>query len=173
MSEEKQGSGLLGGTAAVAAGAGAGYAMTKRQTNNLIIETLEKQAEVIAKGGKPAKFAETLGDVAGQDGLGTKLTDAVKNIGLKGEEALKGDALSAAKTAKTEALKGIKEGMAKADKAVWKNLPIGKVGKVAVVAIPAAIATKIVADKAFGGKSHTAKIEAERASAPAQAAGRA
>lgn len=173
MSEEKQGSGLLGGVAAVAVGAGSGYAMTKRQTSNLIAETLENQAEIIAKGGKPAEFAKTLGEVAGKDGLGTKLTEAVKNIGLKGEEALKGEALSAANNAKTEALKGIKEGMAKADKAVWKNLPWGKVGKVAIVAIPATIATKVVADKVFGGKSHTAKLDAERAQAPAQAAGRA
>ncbi len=174
QTEEKEGTGFIGATAAGVVGAGAGKLMADRQANNLIDAALKGEDEIF-KTGKKADFATKLKEVAGKPaGEGQaqsfveKLNKAKADLAITGEEALKGDAKKAAKTAQKEALSGIKAGMKEAKMPVWKNMTAGQIGKVALVAIPATIATKIALDGMFGRK-HTSQVEASRANAQVEA----
>lgn len=170
QTEEKEGTGFIGATAAGVVGAGAGKLMADRQGNNLIDAALKGEDEIF-KTGKKADFATKLKKLAGEGQAPSfveKLNKAKADLAKTGEEALKGDAKKAAKTAQKEALSGIKAGMKEANMPVWKNMTAGQIGKVALVAIPATIATKIALDGMFGRK-HTSQVEASRANAQVEA----
>ena len=164
QTEEKSGSGILGLGAATAVGVGAGKLMANRQTNNMVDEALKGEDAIFKEGGKKADFATKLNEVAskapeeaGAVSFKDKLLKAQTDLAKTGEEALAGDAKKAAKAAQKEARIGIKAGMAKEGMPVWRNMTAGKMAKVAVVAIPVAIAGKLALDAIFG-KSHTAKV---------------
>ncbi len=172
QTEEKTGSGVVGAVAATAIGAGAGKLMLDKQTSNVIDAALKGEDAIYQAGGKKVEFASKLKDVASKpaaEGSAVsfveKLTKAKDDLAKTGEAALKGEEKKLAKTASKEALKGIKAGMAEAKLPVWKNIPAGGYAKVAVVAIPAAIASKMALNAMFGGK-HVARIE-EQQNAPA------
>ncbi len=173
--EEKSGTGIIGAGAAAVVGAGAGKLMLDRQANNLIVDALEGSDAIFKEGGKKAEFASKLSEVAGKTTEGMnknfadRLLDARSELAKTGEEALKGDAKKAAKVAQKEALAGIKAGMKEAKMPVWRNITAGQIGKVALVAVPAAIATKVALD-AMLGTSKTARLEQE--AAPAAGASR-
>lgn len=100
-----------------------------------------------------------------------KLIKAQKDLAKTGEEALSGDLKKAAKVAQKEARIGIKAGMAEAKMPVWRNMTGGQMAKVALVAIPVAIASKLALDAVFG-KSHTAKVANDNENRAAEVAAR-
>lgn len=188
MSEEKQGSGAVG----VIAGAGAAgltaVASTKAAANRVIQHAIEGK-EAFVEGGKKAVFGDAVrkvAETAGEDGvkLGDKFKGAFQKIDdaaatLKPESGV-GEMASKIGKATTEgskdfnaALKGIKEGLTKLEKPMpaWKNIKGKHAVAIVGATVVAGVGTKAIADRVFG--KHTAKVEAERASAPAQAAGRA
>lgn len=199
QTEEKSGSGILGLGAATAAGVGAGKIMMTRQTNNMVDEALKGEDAIFKEGGKKADFAAKLNDVANKapeaakdaakvageaaEGAGAaaekvvtpsfreKLIKAQTDLAKTGEGALTGDLKKAAKVAQNEARIGIKAGMAEAKMPVWRNMTGGKMAKVAVVAIPVAIASKLALDAVFG-KSHTAKVANDNENRAAEVAAR-
>lgn len=188
---EKQGSGVLGGAVGVAAGAGVVHFGTKAATSSAVSRALEGTEEVFKEGGKQAAFKtavdgvakEAAGDVAkGVTGtsFAEKFASASADLAKKGQkleggaEAISADALKAAKTGKAEVIGAVKKGLKGVEGgSLVKNIKGTHLAGIAVGTLAAAYAGKKIADKAFGGTSHAAKIEAERASAPAQAAGRA
>ena len=174
---EKSGTGIIGAAAAGAAGGAAALYAPKFGVHSQkaqVIESALNKAPQLAGGtldAKEAKFVEAVGVAGRKAPAGAEVTFAEKFLGAKrdlaktGEEALTRDAKKLAKVNYKEGLAGIEAGLKEAK---VSTLSVGKYGKAVLVAVPAAIATKVALDMAFGSK-HASKVSSDRAAATDQA----